>query len=253
MKLNHRIFGEGKPLYILHGLFGSLDNWLSHAKKFAEYYQVILVDQRNHGHSPWSDDFDYRVMAEDLRELMDDLGHKEAFLLGHSMGGKAVMQFAEIYRDRVEKLIVADMGFKSYPLHHQQIIAGMDAISASERNNRQEAEKLLFQYIPDMGTRQFIMKNLYWEDKTRLGWRFNLEVLKRAMPEILEEISLTENWVPTLFIRGGKSNYILDEDIPELEEKYPDMQLVTIENSGHWVHAEAPEIFMNTVLEFLVR
>lgn len=253
MKLNHRVFGEGQPLYILHGLFGSLDNWQSHAKRFSEYFQVILVDQRNHGHSPWSDHFSYEDMADDLLELMDDLGHEKAFLLGHSMGGKTVMQFSEHHRDRVEKLIIADIGFKHYPPHHEQILAGMNAISASARDSRSDAEKLLADYVPDFGTRQFIMKNLYWAEKTRLDWRFNLEVLKREMPNILGEIKLTENWVPTLIIRGEKSRYILDEDLPELEEKYPDMQLVTIPNSGHWVHAEAPEIFMNAVLEFLVR
>lgn len=253
MKLNYRILGEGKPLYILHGLFGSLDNWQSHAKRFAEYYQVVLVDERNHGHSPWSDEFSYEIMAEDLAELMRDLGHNEVYLLGHSMGGKTVMQFAETHRDKVEKLIVADIGFKQYPLHHQQIIAGMDAISASQRNSRSAAESLLAQYVPDMSNRQFIMKNLYWVDKTQLGWRFNLESLKANMDNILAEIPLEENWVPTLFIRGEKSNYILDSDLESMEEKYPDMQLFTIPNAGHWVHAEAPDLFMNTVLEFLVR
>jgi pimeloyl-ACP methyl ester carboxylesterase len=253
MKLNHRILGEGKPLIILHGLFGSLDNWQTHAKRFAEYYQVILVDERNHGHSPWSDDFSYELMSNDLLELMDDLGLDKVYLLGHSMGGKTVMEFAENHRDRVEKLIVADIGFKQYPLHHQQIIAGMDAVSASERNSRSAAEAILAQFVPDNSNRQFIMKNLYWVDKTQLGWRFNLEALKANMNNILAEIQLEENWIPTLFIRGEKSNYILDDDLPLMEEKYPDMQLFTIPNAGHWVHAEAPELFMNTVLEFLVR
>lgn len=253
MKLEHKISGEGKPLIILHGLFGSLDNWQTHARKLSEYFKVILVDQRNHGHSPWSDELSYELMATDLAELMDDLGIEKAYLLGHSMGGKTVMQFTEKYPERVEKLIVADIGFKQYPLHHQQIIAGMDAISATERNSRSAAEQLLSEYVQDAGTRQFIMKNLYWVDKTQLGWRFNLEVLKREMRNILGEISLTECWIPTLFIRGGKSNYIVDNDISDIEEKYPDMQMVTIENAGHWVHAEAPEVFMNAVLEFLLR
>lgn len=253
MKLEHKISGEGKPLIILHGLFGSLDNWQTHARKLSEYFKVILVDQRNHGHSPWSDAHDYELMSEDLLELMNDLNIDKAYLLGHSMGGKTLMTFTEKYPERVEKLIVADMGIKGYPPHHQKIIEGMDAISASERNNRSAAEQLLSNYVPDAGTRQFIMKNLYWVDKTQLGWRFNLEVLKAAMPKILGELQLSENWVPTLFIRGGKSNYVLDDDIDSLEEKYPDMQLVTIENAGHWVHAEAPEVFMNAVLEFLLR
>lgn len=253
MKLNHRILGEGKPLIILHGLFGSLDNWQTHAKRFAEYYQVVLVDERNHGHSPWSDAFSYELMSDDLLELMDDLGLDKVYLLGHSMGGKTVMEFAEKHRDRVEKLIVADIGFKQYPLHHQQIIAGMDAVSASERNSRSAAEAILAQFVPDNSNRQFIMKNLYWVDKTQLGWRFNLDALKANMNNILAEIQLEENWIPTLFIRGEKSNYILDDDLPLMEEKYPDMQLFTIPNAGHWVHAEAPELFMNTVLEFLVR
>ncbi len=253
MKLHHRVVGEGKPLVILHGLFGSSDNWQTHAKRFSEYFKVILVDQRNHGHSEWSDEFSYELMADDLLELFNDLSIDKAYLLGHSMGGKTVMQFTEKYPEKVEKLIVADIGFKQYPMHHQQIIAGMDAISASERNNRSAAEQLLSEYVPEAGTRQFIMKNLYWVDKTQLGWRFNLDILKKEMPTILGEIQLTENWVPTLFIRGEKSNYIVDEDLDEIEERYPDMHLVTIPGAGHWVHAEAPDFFMNTVLEFLLR
>lgn len=253
MKLQHRIIGEGHPLIILHGLFGNSDNWQTHAKKLSEYFQVILVDQRNHGHSDWSDDFSYDLLADDLAELISDLGLKKVHLLGHSMGGKTVMRFAQKHQDLIDKMIVVDIGTKQYPMHHQEILQGIHAVSASAMDSRAEAEALLLPFIPAVGTRQFLMKNLYWIEKGKLAWRMNVAVLEQQMPAILAALPEEENFTPTLFIRGALSNYILDEDIPELENAFPDSTLITIENAGHWVHAEAPEAFLNAVLEFLLR
>lgn len=253
MKLQHRIIGEGKPLIILHGLFGSSDNWQTHAKRFSDYFQVILVDQRNHGHTDWSDEFDYDLLAADLHELITDLNLQKVNLLGHSMGGKTVMRYAQLYPDTIEKMIIVDMGIKTYPLHHQQILKGIDVVNASPMDSRSAAEAILLPFVPENGTRQFLMKNLYWIEKGKLAWRMNVKVLEKEMPNILKAIPDQEVLVQTLFIRGALSNYILDEDIPAIEDQFPDSSFVTIENAGHWIHAEQPEEFMNAVLEFLLR
>lgn len=253
MKLQHRIIGEGKPLIILHGLFGSSDNWQTHAKRFSDYFQVILVDQRNHGHTDWSDDFNYELLAEDLHELITDLGFEKVHLLGHSMGGKTVMRYAQLYPDTIEKLIVVDMGIKKYPPHHQQILAGIHALSQTPMDSRSKAEEILTPFVPETGTRQFLMKNLYWIEKGKLAWRMNVTVLEREMEHILAALPEGEVLVQTLFIRGALSGYIPEEDISAIEDQFPDSTFVTIQHAGHWVHAEQPEEFMNTVLEFLLR
>jgi esterase len=253
MELYYREMGEGQPLVILHGLFGFSDNWQTHAKRLSEYYRVILVDLRNHGHSPWSDEFSYGLMAEDLKELFHALQLSKVILLGHSMGGKVAMHFAQAYSDFLEKLIVVDIGVKSYPQHHDHILRGMHAIDLESIKVRSEAEAILKQHIDSDGVRQFILKNLYWKEKGQLAWRMNLPVLEAKMSEILAEVPDEEVMLPTLFIRGELSGYILDEDIATLEERFADSQLVTIQGAGHWVHAEAPEEFLDAVLSFCLR
>jgi esterase len=253
MKLNYRELGEGQPMVILHGLFGSLDNWQTHAKKLAEYYRVILVDQRNHGHSDWSDDFSYELMSEDLLELFQDLDLKKAILIGHSMGGKTAIRFAQTYENLLDKLIVVDIGVKQYPMHHQEILKGLHSINLDIVNTRNEAEIILSQTIESLGVRQFLLKNLYWKDKNVLAWRMNIPVLEKEMTAILCDLPKKEVYLPTLFIRGALSNYILDEDIEDLENQFPDLIVRTINNAGHWVHAEAPQEFIETILEFCLR
>ncbi len=253
MKLHHRILGEGQPLVILHGLFGYSDNWQTHAKKLAEYYQVILVDQRNHGHSDWSDDFNYDLLAEDLQELFLELELEEVILLGHSMGGKTAIRFAQLYPENLEKLIVVDIGVKTYPSHHEQILAGLHSIDLEVVNSRSVAEKSMEKHIDSYGVRQFLLKNLYWIEKGKLAWRMNIPVLEREMEDILSGLPETEVFTQTLFIRGEASDYIQDEDIPHLENLFPDFHFKSIANAGHWVHAEAPEEFMEAVLSFCLR
>lgn len=253
MKLHYREMGEGQPMVILHGLFGFSDNWQTHAKKLAEYYRVILVDLRNHGHSEWSDAFSYDLMAEDIKELFDDLGLRKVILVGHSMGGKVAMLFAQKYDEYLEKLIVVDIGVKAYPMHHQHILAGMHAIDLEKIKVRSEAEAILKEHIDSDGVRQFLLKNLYWKEKGQLAWRMNLSVLEREMENILSALPEKEVMLPTLFIRGELSNYILDEDFDHIEELFPDSDLITINGAGHWVHAEAPDEFMDAVLGFCLR
>lgn len=253
MQLNYKRTGTGKPFIILHGLFGSLDNWSSHAKKIGEYFEVFSVDERNHGHSPWSEEFSYDLMANDLYELIVDLGLEDCVILGHSMGGKTAMRFAQLYPDLIKKLIVVDMGVKAYPMHHQTILAGLDAINLDEVKDRRAAKAILEEYVPDLAVQQFLLKNLYWKDKSQLAWRMNIPVLETKMDEILAALPQQESFIATLFIKGELSNYILESDGKELENYFPDCNIVSIENAGHWVHAEAPNKFLETVLEFCLR
>jgi len=253
MKLFHRELGEGDPLMILHGLFGFSDNWQTHAKKLAEYYRVILVDLRNHGRSDWDEEFSYEIMADDVLELCDDLGLEDLILVGHSMGGKVAMQVARKREELLEKLIIVDMGIKGYPMHHDHIIAGIKSVTLDTISARREAEQQLGAYIESDGIKQFLLKNMYWKEKGQLAWRMNMPVLEREMPNILSGFEADEIFTPTLFIRGAMSNYILDEDIPSLETQFPDMELITVDNAGHWVHAEAPNEFQEALLGFSLR
>lgn len=253
MKLHYRELGEGKPMMILHGLFGFSDNWQTHAKKLAEYYRVILVDLRNHGHSDWSDDFSYDLMAQDVYELSQDLELEDLILIGHSMGGKVAMRVAQQYEDLLEKLIVVDMGIKSYPMHHQHILAGIHSVKVDTIKARREAEAQMREHIDSEGVLQFLLKNLHWKEKGKLAWRMNTAVLEREMPEILSAMPEGEVFTPTLFIRGELSNYILDEDIESIENQFLDSEIVTIDGAGHWVHAESPGEFLEAVLSFCLR
>lgn len=253
MKLHYREQGEGQAFVILHGLFGYSDNWQSHANKIASYYRVILVDLRNHGHSNWSDTHNYDAMAADIFELFQDLNLENAILLGHSMGGKTAMRFAQLHANLLDKLIVVDMGIKAYPMHHNQILDGLNAVHISPELSRSDADLAMRPYIDSIGVRQFLLKNLYWKEKGQLAWRMNLAVLEKEMPCILEALPSEEVLTQTLFIRGALSNYILDEDIEEIENQFPDSQIVSIENAGHWVHAEQAEVFLETILEFCLR
>lgn len=253
MKLHYRELGEGKPLMILHGLFGYSDNWQTHAKKLAEYYRVILVDLRNHGHSDWADENSYELMASDVYELCRDLQLNNFILLGHSMGGKVAMYFAQEHEDLLEKLIVVDIGIKAYPMHHEHILAGIHAVDLPNITARSQAEQQMNPHIESEGVKQFLLKNLFWKEKGKLAWRMNVDVLEREMPNILSAVPEKIVSIPTLFIRGELSNYILDEDIPVIEEVFIDAEVKTIKNAGHWVHAESPSKFIDTLLSFCLR
>lgn len=253
MKLHYRELGSGKPLMILHGLFGFSDNWQSHAKKLSEYYRVILVDLRNHGRSDWSDEFSYEIMADDVKELCDELNLSEMILMGHSMGGKVAISFAQKNEDLLEKLVVVDIGTKEYPMHHEHILKGIHAVTLDGVSSRREAQAQMSTHIELNGIKQFLLKNLYWKEKGQLAWRMNVEVLENCIPNILSQMPDHEIMIPTLFIRGELSNYILDEDLEELEHQFADSEIVTIEGAGHWVHAESPGEFQDALLSFCLR
>lgn len=251
--LYSKIEGSGKPLLILHGFLGMSDNWKTLGVQFAaDGFEVHLLDLRNHGRSFHSEEFSYALMVQDVFEYCQGNNLKSVNILGHSMGGKTAMLFATTYPEMVDKLIVADIGPKFYPQHHQTILAGLNAVDFSKKPSRSEVEEILAQHITDFGTRQFLMKGLYWKEPGQLAFRFNLVVFNRKMDEI--GVALAENAVfvkSTLFIRGGNSNYVLDSDMENIKQHFPDSVLETIPNAGHWLHAENPQLFHQMVFSFL--
>ncbi|MCF8275231.1 MAG: alpha/beta fold hydrolase [Flavobacteriales bacterium] len=254
MKLNYKEYGEGKPLVILHGLFGSLDNWFSLAKAFTDHHHVYLIDQRNHAQSPHSDTHTYDEMADDLFEFFSAHGVKDAVLIGHSMGGKTAMKFAALHSELLEKLIIVDMGIKQYPVHHDLIIRSMQALDLDAMTSRKEAEAFLSHMLDeDADTIQFLLKNIYRQTKddgsVGYAWRFNLPVLAQDIEEMGLPI-LSGSEVPTLFINGTKSKYIVDEDKSAILDLFPNAQFKAL-NTGHWVHAQDPEGFVNAVKAFI--
>ncbi len=247
------VLGEGTPLIVLHGFLGMSDNWKTLGRRYAEEgLQVHLVDQRNHGRSFHSDTFNYDVLSEDLKVYLLKKNIPKAIILGHSMGGKTAMQFACTYPELTEKLVVADIAPKFYPPHHQAIINALNTLDFDRITSRKDADEQLAIHIKEWGIRQFLLKNLYWEHKTRLGLRINLPVLSQRMAEIGENINSTASYSgDTLFLRGGRSEYINENDFPEIKRHFPKARLETIENTGHWLHAENPNQFFSLSKEFI--
>lgn len=251
--LYSRIEGEGQPLLIIHGFLGMSDNWKSLGTQYAnEGFQVHMLDLRNHGRSFHSDEFSYGLMVADVLEYCQYHNLTSISIIGHSMGGKVAMLLATTSPDLVKKLIVADIGPKYYAPHHQDILAGLNAVDFSVKPDRTQVEETLYPYIPDFGTRQFLMKNLYWKEPGQLDFRFNLKAFNEKIEEIGTVLPKENHFdKPTLFIRGGNSRYILDKDIPEIQKHFPNFSLVTIPNVGHWLHAENPKMFLEETINFL--
>lgn len=251
--LYSRIEGEGQPLLIIHGFLGMSDNWKSFGSLYAaEGFQVHMLDLRNHGKSFHSEEFNYTIMANDILEYCQHHNLSNISIIGHSMGGKVAMLLATTYPELVEKLIVADIGPKYYAPHHQDILAGLNAVDFSEKPDRATVEETLYPFIPDFGTRQFLMKNLYWIEPGQLAFRFNLPVFNAKIETIGEALPAENHFdKPTMFIRGGNSKYILDSDVSQIQKHFPNFKLATIPNVGHWLHAENPKLFFEETAAFL--
>jgi esterase len=254
MILHANVFGEGKPFIILHGFLGMGDNWKTLGRQFSEsHFEMHLVDQRNHGRSFHSDDFDYELMVEDLKAYCDENKLEDILLLGHSMGGKTAMGFATKYPELVNQLIVADISPRYYPVHHDAILEGLSQLDFLELKTRGEADKSLSDYVSEIGVRMFLLKNLYWVEKGQLGLRINLPILKDNVSEVGEALPTHAVFSkPTLFLRGDRSEYIAEADEAIIHRHFTDAKIETISNSGHWLHAENPKEFYEAVIDFVV-
>ncbi len=265
MKLFYKKLGSGKPLVILHGLYGSSDNWMTIGRKLADDFEIYLVDQRNHGRSPHADRHDYESMSNDLLDFMDDANLKRVVLAGHSMGGKTAMCFANQFPGRVESLIVVDIAPKSYKeayrreaLSHYDILKAMQDIDFSGVSRRRDVDRMLARSVGNERIRSFLTKNLGKGEDNKYRWTINLDVLLRELDNIMDGINekcfdpaspLKD--LPVLFLKGGKSPYILESDMEFIKQIFPQARLETIPGSGHWLHAEQPEAFAGAVKKFI--
>lgn len=254
MQLFFQRYGDGPPLIILHGLLGASGNWHTLAsKEFARHFEVFAVDLRNHGRSPHSDTFDYPAMVDDVLEFIERHGLEEPDLLGHSLGGKVAMQLALAHPAHVGRLVVVDMAPRAYPPQHQPIFEALQALNLDELDSRAEIDEALAGQITSAPIRQFLLKNLdYDREAGRYFWKMNLAALARNYDAVNEPILPGRTFSkPALFIRGGRSDYVQEDDWPAIRTLFPQAELVTIEKAGHWVHAEQPQALADTVLTFL--
>lgn len=251
---NHRIYGDSGPaVYILHGIFGMLDNWHYAAGILSKSCRVITVDARNHGRSFHDDDASFEAMSEDLQHLMAHLGDEKAIILGHSMGGKTAMLFSERYPEMVAGLIVVDIAPKAYPAGHGDYFKAFREINFSAVQSRKEAESLFEPYAPDPAVRQFLLKNLEPSPGGGYQLKINIDALEKHYPDIIGDLHLSRGYAgPCLFIRGEKSGYIKDEDMNNILNFFPNAELETIPSAGHWVHADNPADFISTISDFIV-
>lgn len=263
-KLNYKVYGKGKPLIVMHGLYGSSDNWVSIARDLMDDYTVYLLDMRNHGLSPHTTELNYTLMTDDLLEFMNDRGLYSSIIMGHSMGGKVAMSFASLYPEKVQKLIVVDISPRGYSSldgdkqfdEHTTILGALRDISLNTLASRKEADELIKDKITSEGVRMFLLKNLVRTKENTFYWRMNLPVLMESLPNIIvglesefDDLSLFEN--PVLFVKGGNSYYIQEKDILMINELFKQVRVEIIEGASHWVHAEKKEEFIRIVRQFL--
>lgn len=251
MDLHAKIIGQGPALLVLHGLFGTADNWVTLAREWAKHYTVILPDLRNHGRSPHHPEMGYEAMAEDVLRLLEREWVHRAFVIGHSMGGKVAMHLALGQPDLVERLLVADIAPKAYPGGHEAIFRALESLPLTELKNRSDAEALLRESLRDEAVVLFLLKNLARDEAGGFRWKMNLEAIMRHYPAILAAVpDHTSFDKPTLFLRGGNSRYILDEDIPAIRAQFPESRVEHIPGAGHWLHADRPAEFGAAVRGF---
>jgi pimeloyl-ACP methyl ester carboxylesterase len=251
MKLFFRELGQGQPIIIMHGIFGSSDNWLTQSKILAEKYRVISLDLRNHGQSPHDDTFDYQSMANDLMLFIQEHKLENPIVIGHSMGGKVAMNFAVAHPDLLEKLIVVDISPRPYNLEHYVIIDGLKAVPIGTITSRNEADDALAPFVPEADVRQFLLKNLQRKPEGGFTWKINLPVIDKNLSNIGLDLQFQGTFdKPTLFVRGGRSKYVRDQDMTRINEVFPHATLETLD-TGHWVQAEKPKEFVDLVVKWL--
>ncbi|MBN1199177.1 MAG: alpha/beta fold hydrolase [Bacteroidales bacterium] len=255
MNLFFRSFGTGPVLIILHGLFGISDNWVTLGKQLGKGLRVIIPDLRNHGRSPHSDRFDFASMEQDILELIEEETVGAVMLLGHSLGGRVAVNLAVHHPEMIQKLVIVDISLRKYPprREHLDLIDAMHALDLSQSVRRTELEMHLRQRISSQKVRQFLLKNLYWNESGKLAWRLNLPVISESLPGIFDGGVVTGRYTgPALFLRGERSDYIQDIDLPAIYDTFPGATVRTIRGATHWVHADNPGEFYQVVSPFLL-
>ncbi len=252
MHIYYQKLGSGNPIIILHGVFGTGDNWITVARALAETHTVYLADQRNHGRGKWSDDFNYDLLAADVKELMEEELLEKATIIGHSMGGKVAMKFAMQNPEMIGKMVIVDIAPKTYSLkEHQGFIKSLLELPIETISSRKEADELLSKSIKSFAIRQFLLKSLVREDNA-FSWRLNLKALQNNLGEVGSDLSIDGTFNgETLFVRGAKSDYIMDDDWPKIQKAFSNSELVTVEDAGHWIHAEQPDALLKVLNKFL--
>lgn len=250
IELNYKEFGEGEVVLIFHGLLGMLDNWKTFARKLSQGYKVYIIDQRDHGRSPWTSDFNYDLLADDISNFLDAHNISTCHMIGHSMGGKAVMRFMQKYPSRLTKSIIVDIGIKKYEANHNDIFDALMSLNLSNIQSRQDADEKLSIKIPDFGVRQFLMKNLTRQPEGGFKWKMNLQLLFDCYDNITAPISKDKAMHSTLFAYGTKSKYIKEEDFESILTLFPNGIFRSLD-SGHWVHAEKGDELLEMVKEHL--
>jgi esterase len=252
--LNYTQIGEGPPLLIIHGLFGSSRNWRTLSQQFASQFTVISIDLRNHGDSPHLDEMNYLVMAQDVINLLDQLQISQTSVIGHSMGGKVAMKLSHLEPDRINLLVVADIGPVTYRHDYDDLIDAVLRMDLASVGNRKQADVNLTDGIPDPRIRMFLLQNLV-VNEDGLKWKLNWKALKENISQIIgfDDISDWHIQTPTLFIYGGQSNYLNTEVRELIPRHFSSASFSCIEDAGHWLHAEQPQIFYNKVNDFLTQ
>lgn len=250
MQLNYHRSGQGRPLVMLHGLFGSWDNLGASVKALAEQYDVVAVDLRNHGRSDHQPDHSYPLMADDLLRLLDSLSLEQVMLLGHSMGGKVAMEFALTHPERVERLIIVDIAPVEYPHHHTKVFDGLKSVDLNSIKSRNHADLHLSQHVEEPGVRAFLLKNLYREEGN-FKWRMNIDALETQYVNIAAAPRAGLFAKPTLFIKGADSDYLTSDHQLAVSSRFPKAKLKIIAGTGHWPHAEKPDLFLRIVRDFI--
>ncbi|NJK87661.1 MAG: alpha/beta fold hydrolase [Bacteroidales bacterium] len=262
MKLFFRETGEGTPLVILHGLYGSSDNWLTFAKSISGFFHVYLVDQRNHGQSPHSDVHTFEAMRDDLLEFMNDQIIEKAIILGHSLGGKTAVKFAAAHPEMVSALIIVDVAPKTYDyrsnftsgsLSHEDIMKAMAELPLHRFGSREEIDIELGKIIKSQRIRQFLLKNIKRTENVGFEWKINIHALRNNLSNLFFGIDKSEFFsadYPVLFVKGALSDYIMESDYPLILDYFPQAEIKTVDGAGHWVHAEKPEELKELLLDF---
>ena len=248
--LHYKIYGSGAPVVILHGLFGTLDNWRTFAKLLEADYQVVAVDLRNHGKSFWSEDISYDLMAADVAQLLESLDINKAHFVGHSMGGKVVMTLAQQHPPLFKKGVIVDIANKTYEAGHLEIFEAIFALDLDALEGRKEADEALALRIPSFAVRQFILKSLARKPEGGYRWKTNFEALYAHYQHILSEVPLEKGLsIPMLFVKGSKSGYIGPAEEALIEDTFTEVSIKTL-NTGHWIHAEQPKELYDALTSF---